>query len=368
MPASLPAASALLAYAGYKAWQGLERGAGDVTAARRQAMGLGVGYGALSSYDLNFNRFGLGTETLSNIATGVYDVTSPQYLPLLTSGAATGDTASAAIDLIKNLPEMLKNVPDQMVGTVARTKGWDKILSLDAIIRLKKASPEEVQHQIEQYISDRKTLDISAESQKKWAGFDSALVRAGRRIELALGNRLAPIGVALTGLSKNATVLIDALIDSKPVGNLLQEVEHGLKDFGGYLHSPGFKHDAKRFKAGIEALHPYLATMERIAKVFGRLGILGYKLWSDPKYNPTAAEVAAAMLGQSEPDREVPPPHVSVGRGDYSIRGYAGHGADRPKYGGIIDSATGKLLPHPQFKYSPRLTGGGTVDGEPDIS
>ena len=170
---------ALAAYAGYKAWQGLERGAGDVTAARRQAMGLGLGYGALSSYDLNFGRYGLGDQTLGNVATGVYDVTSPQYLPLLTSGAATGDTASAAIDLIKNLPEMLKNVPDQMVGTVARTKGWDKILSLDAIIRLKKASPEEVQHQIEQYISDRKTLDISAESQKKWASFDSALVRAG---------------------------------------------------------------------------------------------------------------------------------------------------------------------------------------------
>ena len=64
---------------------------------------------------------------------------------------------------------MLKSVPDQMVGPVARSRGWDEILSLDAIIRLKKASPEEVQHQIEQYISDRKTLDISAESQKKWA-------------------------------------------------------------------------------------------------------------------------------------------------------------------------------------------------------
>ena len=157
---------ALAAYAGYKAWQGLERGAGDVTAARRQAMGLGLGYGALSSYELNFGRFGLGDQTLGNIATGVYDVTSPQYLPLLTSGAATGDTASAAIDLIKNLPEMLKNVPDQMVGTVARSKGWDQIPSLDAIIRLKKASPEEVQHQIEQYISDRKTLDISADPKR----------------------------------------------------------------------------------------------------------------------------------------------------------------------------------------------------------
>ena len=62
------------------------------------------------------------------------------------------------------------------------------------------------------------------------------------------------MGVALTGFSKNTTVLIDALIDSKPVGNLLQKVEHGLKDFGGYLHSPGFKHDAKRFLEGWDRL------------------------------------------------------------------------------------------------------------------
>ena len=99
--------------------------------------------------------------------------------------------------------------------------------------------------------------------------------------------------------------------------------------------------------------------MAKIARVFGRFGALGYKLWEDPNYNPSAAEVAAALLGQNEPDREVPPPHVSVGRGDYSICGYAGHGADRPKYGGIIDSATGKLLPHPQFKYSPKSGEGG---------
>ena len=58
-------------------------------------------------------------------------------------------------------------------------------------------------------------------------------------------------------------------------------------------------------------------------------------------------------------DSSYAPPHVSVGRGDYSIRGYAGHGADRPKYGGIIDSATGKLLPRPQFKYSPKSGEGG---------
>jgi hypothetical protein len=56
---------------------GLERGAAGVSDRRRQAMGLGVSYGALSAYDLNFSRFGVGQETLGAVAGGVYDFTSP---------------------------------------------------------------------------------------------------------------------------------------------------------------------------------------------------------------------------------------------------------------------------------------------------
>ena len=47
---------------------------------RREAMGLGVYYGSLSAYDLNFSRFGVGEGTLGAVASGVYDVTSPEYL------------------------------------------------------------------------------------------------------------------------------------------------------------------------------------------------------------------------------------------------------------------------------------------------
>ena len=57
---------------------GLERGAADVSDRRRTAMGLGVSYGALSSFDLNFSRFGLGQDTLGAVAGGIYDFTSPE--------------------------------------------------------------------------------------------------------------------------------------------------------------------------------------------------------------------------------------------------------------------------------------------------
>ena len=346
----------------------LDRGAADVSARRRQALGLGVGYGALSSYDLNFSRFGLGDQTLAGVATGVYDVTSPQYLPLLTSGAATGDTASAAIELIKNLPAMLQGVPDQMVGPVARSRGWTNILDLQSIIRLKNADPQEVQRQIERYNADRRTLEISAEAQKKWADFDAAISRAGRKIQSALADRLAPLAEPLEHFSESTTHLIDAFINSGALTKGLEVVESGLEKFVDVIGSAEFKRGGKQFLNALEVIGPYIARfVDATAKGIyyaGRGAYYAADLAGNPNYNPSFGDFLGDLTGAGHAQKGVPPPHVSVGRGGYSIRGYAGHGADRPKYGGIIDSATGKLLPHPQFKYSPKSGGWNASTGD----
>ena len=346
----------------------LDRGAADVSARRRQALGLGVSYGSLSSYDLNFSRFGLGDQTLAGVATGVYDVTSPQYLPLLTSGAATGDTASAAVDLIKNLPALLQGVPDQMVGPVARSRGWTNILDLQSIIRLKNADPQEVQRQIERYNADRRTLEISAEAQKKWADFDAAISRAGWKIQSVLADRLVPLAEPLEHFSKSATHLIDAFINSGTLTKGLGVVETGLERFVSIVGSPEFKRGGKRFMEALETLGPYIARfVDATAKgIFyvGRGAYYAADLAGNPNYNPSFGDFLGDLTGAGHAQKGVPPPHVSVGRGGYSIRGYAGHGADRPKYGSIIDSATGKLLPRPQFKYSPKSGGWNASAGD----
>ena len=171
---------------------GLERGAAGVSDRRREAMGLGVNYGALSSFDLNFSRFGVGEGTLGAVASGIYDVTSPEYLGLLSSGATGhGDTSEAAIDLIRNIPKILQGVPDEMVGPVARSHNLTGLLDLPTIIRLR-SHPDEIEAQVKRYRDDRKTLDITKDAQQKWASFNAALSRAGQKIELALGRNLSP--------------------------------------------------------------------------------------------------------------------------------------------------------------------------------
>jgi hypothetical protein len=341
---------ALAVYGGYKGFQALARGAGDVTAQRRQALGLGVNYGALSSYELNFSRFGLGDQTLGNVATGIYDVTSPQFLPLLTSGAATGDTANSAVALIKSIPEMLRrdNVQDGNLGVYAHSHGWDQVLDFQSIIRLKNASPEEVQAQIRHYQADQQPLGISPDAQEKWSSFDTALDRAGRRIEAVLGDRLVPMAEPLTHLSESASHLIDALVNSGAVAKGLGIVETGLEGFGDALSSHNFHEDAKKFKAGIDALYPYLLLVGKALKFVG-----------------VASDVAKnGISGMHTGGPDAPP---MTGTGNPSIRYYAGHGGDRPAASAVIDSATGKPVPRPTFKYSP-ITGAKLIDGEPDIS
>ena len=86
----------------------------------------------------------------------------------------------------------------------------------------------------------------------------------------------------------------------------------------------------------------------------GRGLYYGADLFGNPNYNPSFGGLVGDVLGVKGQD--APP---LTGTGNTSIRYHAGHGADRPKYGGVVDPATGKLLPRPEFKYSPKPGEGG---------
>jgi hypothetical protein len=329
---------------------GLDRGAADISDRRRQAMGLGVSYGSLGAFGLDFSRFGVDEGTLGGVAGGIYDVTSPQYLGLLSSGSTgRGDTSAAAIALIRSIPKLLGGVPDEAVGPIARSHNLTSILDLPTIIRLRN-HPEEIEDQVKRYQQDRKTLDIGKDAQEKWASFDATIKAAGQKIESALGRNLVALTPGLTKISDGIVNIIDALVDSGTITDALNTIEGGLRGLTGYIGSEDFKEKAKSFVHAIEALVPYAEAIAKVAGVAGRLGVAGYKLWSDPNYNPTAAGLLGDVTGIKGTSSS---PRSSSGLGGSSIRYYAGRGKDRIPYGGVIDSTTGKLLPGPSFKYSP---------------
>jgi hypothetical protein len=339
---------------------GLDSAAAGVSDRRRRALGLGVSYGSLSAYDLDFSRFGAGAGTLGAVAGGIYDFTSPEYLGLRSAGATGhGDTAEAAVDLIRRIPELLQGVPDSMVGPVARSRNLTSILDLPTIIRLRQ-HPDEIEAQVKRYQQDKKSFNISAESQERWASFTAAIERAGRDIETVLGKNLVALTPGLTKFSDDAVKFIDAFVDSRAMTNALKGIEGGLQWLEGCIGSSEFKHGAKQFLSGLETLGPYIANFvdyaAKVLRIAGRGAYYGAKIAGDPSYNPSLSGLVGDALGVAGQDA---PHRTSTGLGGSSIRYYAGRGKERPPYGGVIDQSTGKLLPRPAFKYSGGAAGEG---------
>ena len=161
----------------------------------------------------------------------------------------------------------------------------------------------------------------------------------------------------LAKFSDDAVKFIDALVDSGAMTDALKGIQGGLQWLELRIGSAEFKQGAKQFLSGLETLGPYIANFvdyaAKVLRISGRFAYYGADLAGNPNYNPDLPTFLGDLAGQRQPGRGVPRPFASVGSGSSSIRYYAGRGSSRPPYGGVIDSATGKLLPRPQFLYSP---------------
>jgi hypothetical protein len=257
--------------AGIAAFRGLASGAAGVTDRRRFAMGIGSGYGEVAGFGLDFARFGADQGTLGAVAGGLYDVTSPQRIGLMTAGVTGGkDAVETAVELIRKIPEMLKGVDGGAVGPVAKSMGLLDILDLPTIVRLKN-HPEEIEDQVKKFQGDKITLDMSAKATEAWASFTAELDRDGLKIEAVLGKSLVGLTPGLTHLSEEMVDIVGELIKSDALKNGLKGAESGLERLGGYLGSDKFKRDEDRFLSGLAALEPYGPKL-------GKIIMLGYNL------------------------------------------------------------------------------------------
>jgi hypothetical protein len=252
------------------AFRGMVSGARGVTDRRRFAMGIGSGYGEVAGFDLDFARFGADQGTLGSVASGLYDVTSPQRIGLMTAGVTGGkDAVATAVELIRKIPQMLKGVDDGAVGPVAKSMGLTDILDLPTIVRLKN-HPEEIEDQVKKFQGDKITLDMSAKATEAWASFTAEIERDGMKIETALGKGLVGLTPGLTHLSEEMVDIVGNLIKSE---DGLKGAESGLERLGGYLGSDKFKGDEDRFLSGLKALDQYGTVIVGAGLAAGVVGL-----------------------------------------------------------------------------------------------
>lgn len=236
---------------------GIDRLGHGVAAGRRSSQGMGVSFGQQKSFDLNFGRFVDAGSVLGSVSTGLFDVTSPEYLALLKAGIspqmlARGNAADIGAELLKKIPQTFGNVPSNQRGLLANTLGFGQLgIGGEEINRYLAASPEEREKQQRSYRENAQGLDLTGGQQRAWTDLVTQLHRAGQVIENTFVKGLTPLLPGIEKLSEGFANAVKVFLGSEVVKKGMDLLGQGLDWLGKYMASPAFMKDVEDFAKAI---------------------------------------------------------------------------------------------------------------------
>ena len=234
---------------------GIDRLASVVAAQRRTAMGLGVSYGQNNAFNTNYQRLINPGSLLSNVSTAKYDMTSPQYTALMTSGVSqstikNGNAATISSELLSRLPGLFAGMDKNdrgLIGAKAHAYGIDNLMSMQDLIAFLNASPEERKSMAERTAQDAKAMDLGEEAQRKWQDLITQLSRAGTLIENSFAEKLSRIAPSLEHLSDVFVNAVEKLAKSDVLKDLIGGLADGLDSFAKQIDTPAFQSGVENF-------------------------------------------------------------------------------------------------------------------------
>jgi hypothetical protein len=228
----------------------VDRLADSVSATRRSAAGLGIGYGQQQAFGLDLGRFVDPGTVLGAARNALFDVTNPAYIALRAAGIAPGgNAADVSAKLLERLPAIFQGTPQGLIGPRARALGLDQFFGLDDIVRFLGASPGERQKQLGAFKQDSRDLELQRQVTRQWQDFSTALGRAGYGIEKTFVEGLTPLTPSLEKLAGSVNRAVSTFLAGadkwiKPFGD-------GIERFAKYLVSDDFAGDVKTFKDSV---------------------------------------------------------------------------------------------------------------------
>lgn len=307
---------------------GIDRLGHAVTAGRRSSAGLGVSYGQQQAFGLNFGRYADPGSVLGSVSTGLFDVTSPEYLALLRAGVSPkqlegGNAADIGASLLEKIPKLFGNVPANQRGLLANTYGFSQLgIGPEAINRYLAASPEERAKQQREYRGNASDLDLTKGQQRAWNDLTTMLDRAGKMIENTFVTGLAPLAPGLEKLSDGVSIAFKAFLGSDAFKEWITKAGDGLKWLGTYLSSPEFKKDAEDFAKALGDLASAIVKTVRFISSFTRHFI-------EDEYPPAAPGAPRPPL-ESPDGGDIYPPSKKRSFWDGALRPWPFYGLDKP--------------------------------------
>lgn len=238
-----------------------------------QARGLGLRIGQTQAFDANFERFGLGTSDLGNVANAQGDVSkwraftaaglNPQQIQNEDAEQLTYDFAKAASGKYRQWQK--SGMP---AASMAQAYGFTDFLSLQQLRTgasygdsdWEKAQQKEIvdaqRNAIDQGTADQAS-DVKAGLKSDWAqvmnAFNSELAQAAPEIKV-LGDAAAAAAIALVKIAgPEAKSLLDALNNPGVVQPNEGRVTSGLRSMGNWLRStiPGLANDSAQLESSM---------------------------------------------------------------------------------------------------------------------
>ncbi|MDJ4412910.1 hypothetical protein LEG32_04375 [Salmonella enterica] len=232
---------------------GLNHLAGNASAQRFTAMGLGTTAGGLNSTAVDFQKaLGNPVGTLGAIRDAQLDLSKRWQFRAM--GVDNPDRDPAEL-----LPEMIKAARDIFVrnGSTqqgAEAYGLTNYFTLDDLNRFKKMSDEEIDAMAKQAQQDTRRLQLTDQQLRQWQDFNIQLDRSKVSIGNTFIRGLAPLTPELGKLSDAFSGAIEAVLKSPELGKWIDGLSDGIRRFGNYLASPEFQKDVEAFISGVERL------------------------------------------------------------------------------------------------------------------
>ncbi|EAM2837511.1 transglycosylase SLT domain-containing protein [Salmonella enterica] len=232
---------------------GLNHLAGNASAQRFTAMGLGTTAGGLNSTAVNFQKaLGNPVGTLGAIRDAQLDLSKRWQFRAM--GVDNPDRDPAEL-----LPEMIKAARDIFVrnGSTqqgAEAYGLTNYFTLDDLNRFKKMSDEEIDAMAKQAQQDTRRLQLTDQQLRQWQDFNIQLDRSKVSIGNTFIRGLAPLAPVLGKLSDAFSDAIETVLKSPELGKWIDGLSDGIRRFGNYLASPEFQKDVDAFISGVERL------------------------------------------------------------------------------------------------------------------
>ncbi|EAB3658144.1 hypothetical protein PPQ05_000875 [Salmonella enterica] len=232
---------------------GLNHLAGNASAQRFTAMGLGTTAGGLNSTAVDFQKaLGNPVGTLGAIRDAQLDLSKRWQFRAM--GVDNPDRDPAEL-----LPEMIKAARDIFVrnGSTqqgAEAYGLTNYFTLDDLNRFKKMSDEEIDAMAKQAQQDTRRLQLTDQQLRQWQDFNIQLDRSKVSIGNTFIRGLAPLAPELGKLSDAFSGAIETVLKSPELGKWIDGLSDGIRRFGNYLASPEFQKDVESFISGVERL------------------------------------------------------------------------------------------------------------------